>query len=173
VAQGIVYAAADTGNVFAFNATGCDAAICSPLWNSSFGLPKSTGALGQIDYPPSVANGVLYLGTVADPVFGGGYLFAVNARTGATLWNASIDKTGVAGEGGFYASPVVANGVVYVIGQDGQFYTFRAAGCGSVTCKPFWMANFRNNFGPGYSITVLDSSVYLATPGALYALRLP
>ncbi|HEY4383718.1 MAG TPA: PQQ-binding-like beta-propeller repeat protein, partial [Ktedonobacteraceae bacterium] len=174
VAQGIVYAAADTGNVLAFNATGCDAAICSPLWNSSFGLSKSTEALGQINYPPSVANGVLYLGTVADPVFGGGYLFAVNARTGATLWKASIDKTGVSGEGGFYASPVVANGVVYVIGQDGQFSTFRAAGCGSTTCEPFWTANFRNNFGPGYSITVLDSSVYLTTPGgALYALRLP
>jgi len=174
VAQGIVYAAADAGDVFAFNASGCGAALCSPLWNSSFGLPKSTGALDQIAYPPAVANGVLYLGTVADSVFGGGYLFAVDARTGATLWKVSIDSTGVAGEGGFYASPVVANGVVYVIGQDGQFSTFRAAGCGSATCKSFWTANFRNNFGPGYSVTVLDGSVYLATPGGtLYALRLP
>ena len=148
--------------------------LCSPLWNSSFGLSKSTGALDQINYPPAVANGVLYVGTVADAVFGGGYLFAVDARTGARLWNASIDSTGVQGEGGVYASPVVANGVVYVIGQDGQFDTFRAAGCGSATCEPFWTADFRNNFGPGYSVTVLDGRVYLTTPGGtLYALRLP
>ncbi|HEX6483413.1 MAG TPA: serine/threonine-protein kinase [Ktedonobacteraceae bacterium] len=174
VAEGIVYAAADTGNVFAFNASGCGMTLCSPLWNSSFGLPESTGAQDQINYPPAVANGVLYVGTVADSVFGGGYLFAVDARTGARLWNASIDSTGVQGEGGVYASPVVANGVVYVIGQDGQFYTFRATGCGSATCNPFWTAGFRNNFGPGYSVTVLDGRVYLTTPGGtLYALRLP
>lgn len=174
VADGLVYAPADTGNVYAFPASGCGAAFCSPLWNASFGLPKSTEAFAQVYYPPAVAGGVLYLVTVADAVFGGGYLYAIDAGTGTTRWNAPIGSTGEAGNGGSYASPVVANGVVYVIGQDGQLYTFRAAGCGGTTCQPLWTETFRNDFGPGYSVTVFDGRVYLTTPGGtLYALRLP
>jgi outer membrane protein assembly factor BamB len=163
----------DTGDVFGFNASGCGQALCEPLWKASFGPPNSTGALDLIASPPAVANGVLYVGTVADPVFGGGSLFAVDARTGARLWSGTTGSTEATGNNGLSASPVVANGVVFVISEEGQLSTFRATGCGGSTCKPFWTASFRNNFGSGYSVTVLDGRVYLTTPGGtLYALRL-
>jgi outer membrane protein assembly factor BamB len=58
---------------------------------------------------PAVANGVVYVGSNDNN------LYALNATTGAKVWNYT---TG----GSVYSSPAVANGVVYVGSQDHNLY---------------------------------------------------
>ena len=100
VANGVVYVSDGNGTLYAFDATGntnCSGTpkTCSPLWTSSLGtFPSSLGG-GS----PTVSGGVVY-------VTGGGVLYAINAASGATLWD---DPTN-----GTLSNPVVANGVVYV-----------------------------------------------------------
>ena len=62
---------------------------------------------------PTVANGVLYIGS--------GSVYALNAKTGAKLWSYS---TGY----GIDSSPAVANGVLYIGSDDGNVYAFHLPG---------------------------------------------
>ncbi len=63
--------------------------------------------------PQALANGVIY--------FGAGYLYALNANTGALLWQYPVEVE---------SSPVVVNGVVYVGSGDGNIYAFGLTGGG-------------------------------------------
>ncbi|MFZ0318311.1 MAG: PQQ-binding-like beta-propeller repeat protein [Candidatus Sulfotelmatobacter sp.] len=65
------------------------------------------------DSSPAVANGVVYVGS------GDGNIYALNANTGAKLWNYT---TG----GPVDSSPAVANGVVYVGSADSNIYALNA-----------------------------------------------
>jgi outer membrane protein assembly factor BamB len=60
---------------------------------------------------PTVANGVVYVGSADDNVY------ALNAETGAKLWSYTTDY-------GVYASRAVADGVVYVGSENGKVYAF-------------------------------------------------
>ncbi len=78
---------------------------------------------------PTVDNGVLYVGC-EDIVYTGvpygqglqyfyaGNLYAINAASGAKIWNYSIPVGG--------SSPAVADGIVYVGSFDGNVYAFNA-----------------------------------------------
>jgi outer membrane protein assembly factor BamB len=55
VAGGVVFAGADDGTVRAFDAAGCGAPSCAPLWSDATGS-ATTGA-------PAVNQGRLYVGT--------------------------------------------------------------------------------------------------------------
>lgn len=63
---------------------------------------------------PAVANGVVYVGSID------GNVYALNARTGALVWQY---PTG----GYIQSSPAVANGVVYVGSEDGNLYALNAS----------------------------------------------
>ena len=69
---------------------------------------------GYVNSSPAVANGVVYIGSLDNNVY------ALNATTGAKLWNFT---TG----GAVYSSPAVANGVVYVGSDDNDVYAVNAA----------------------------------------------
>jgi outer membrane protein assembly factor BamB len=43
------------------------------------------------------------------------------------------------------SSPVVANGVAYIVGIDAKLNAFDAAGCGADTCDPIWTGQMKNN----------------------------
>jgi outer membrane protein assembly factor BamB len=58
---------------------------------------------------PAYANGVVYVGSYDNNVY------ALNARTGAKLWNYTTGAL-------VYSGPAVANGVVYVGGYDHNIY---------------------------------------------------
>jgi outer membrane protein assembly factor BamB len=100
VAAGVVYAASEFG-VSAFNAT-----TGAALWKN-----VSVGA----DAVPAVSNGVVYTTAGGQSVLGPASLSALDATTGKVLWSAPASYQCVA------SSPAVANGVVYVVGDDSSF----------------------------------------------------
>ncbi len=82
----------------------------SPRW--SFSIPGLIPSLTT----PAISNGNVYFGA------GNGTLYAVNASTGAQVWQ---DHTNSAIE----SSPAVsANGYIYVGSDDGNFYIFDSTG---------------------------------------------
>jgi outer membrane protein assembly factor BamB len=63
---------------------------------------------------PVIANGIAYASS-------GRSLYALNEATGAVLWRASVPSGG-------FASPVVADGTVYIASSDGNLYAFSVNG---------------------------------------------
>jgi outer membrane protein assembly factor BamB len=59
----------------------------------------------------SVANGVVYVSAHR--------LFALDARTGETLWSGGVGKRGT-----WRSAPAIVNGQVYVQGANGRLYAF-------------------------------------------------
>ena len=138
VANGVVYIGSEDHNLYALNAgTGAklwsfatgDLVVSSPTVvngvvyfgsedGTAYALNASTGTLlwsygtGSVSFSsPAVANGVVYIGA-----FDG--VFALNATTGAKLWNSSAFVV---------SSPVVANGVVYVGSVYNNLYALNAS----------------------------------------------
>lgn len=62
---------------------------------------------------PAIVDGVVYEGTF------GGDIFAVNAKTGALIWNITVGDA-------IWSSPAVADGVVYVGSNDFYLYALKA-----------------------------------------------
>ena len=102
VADGVVYAGSDDGNLYALNAvTGMD------LW-------QFTAGPGNTMINPTVVNGAVY------SCSGNSFLYALNASTGAQLWNYSLLDD--------FTSPAVANGVIYLAGgYNGNVYALNAS----------------------------------------------
>ena len=93
-----------------------DATTGAVLWSVSPGGPLSIPGDS-----PAVAKGIVYIGASVTAQHGpsSGTLYALNARTGKTLWSAPVAS-------GITSSPSVANGVVYVGSDDGTLYAFNA-----------------------------------------------
>jgi outer membrane protein assembly factor BamB len=144
VANGVVYVVSDVNAtqieaLEAFDAAGTSGCggtpkVCAPLWTAPLG-PEAG------DSSPTVANGVVYVGS-------SNHLQAFDAAgtTGcggtpkicSPLWSASVGPIG-------NSSPVVSNNVVYVGSLDDNLYAFDAAGatnCSGTpkTCLPLWTA---------------------------------
>jgi outer membrane protein assembly factor BamB len=110
------------GVIYAYG-VGCatGGATCKPLWDDLAG--------SVIDSPPSVANGVVYAGSrdgtiqaFAESGCASDAGLWVGERTCLPLWSATTS-------GGIYSSPVVSNGVVYVVStNDGNLYAFSLSG---------------------------------------------
>lgn len=131
--------------------------------------PLSSGELGGVNnQTPSVANGVVYIGTrdgefFAFPADGCG-----NSVCQKPLWRSVNLASGT-------TTAAVANGIVYVGSQtsfnsnNGKLNAFAAAGCGASVCRPLW----RGDAGPtppAAAPTVVDGVVYTTTyDGHLYA----
>jgi glucose dehydrogenase len=76
---------------------------------------------------PAVSNGVVYIGSTI------GYLYALDAGSGAEIWKVKTDKSLKTSEsepirfdGGVVSSPTVVDGVVYFGGLDGKLYAVSA-----------------------------------------------
>jgi outer membrane protein assembly factor BamB len=118
----MIFVGSYDGRLYAFDAHGCGAVTCDPVWIGSAG--------GHIDSSPAVADGVVYVGSTN----GNLYAFPAEGCGGATcqpLWH------GPTGGSIDIASPTVAGGVVLVSGGDFVF-AFPADGCGAATCDPLW-----------------------------------
>jgi outer membrane protein assembly factor BamB len=129
VANGVVYVGDGSNTFYAFGASGCGSATCSPLWTAATG----SGVFAT----PVVANGVVYVGSEDGKL----YAFAAagcGSPTCSPLW------VGPTGGDEIQSSPTVSGGVVYVGADDHKLYAFDAAGCGSSTCSPLWTAAVGN-----------------------------
>ena len=109
VVKGVAYFPDWAGNIYAVNTSNG-----SLLWShqlSDYGL--TVGTVSRTS--PAVAGGVVYIGTQynpAAPTGATGWLLAINASTGALVWKMQPDTSNSIPV--ITASPVVANGVVYV-----------------------------------------------------------
>lgn len=146
-----------TATLYAFSASGCGSATCSPVWS---------GTLSVSPYQPGPGNLAVGDGTVfVSSTDGNLYAFAAGGCGSATcspLWKGQTN-------GMIESSPAVANGVVYVGSDDYHLYAFNASSCGSATCQPLWSYGFGNDKVQGSPI-VVNGMVYVAPYGiTLYA----
>ena len=101
-----LYVDSDTG-VYALNAT-TGAQVWHVLSQGAFySSPAITGAAGQQ---------VLITGNLT------GHLYALSLATGATLWTQQPDTAG------YWSSPTISQGTIYITGKDGQLLTFAPSG---------------------------------------------
>jgi hypothetical protein len=150
IANGLVLV--DSPNVhalFAFPAAGCGAATCKPVWTGRM----QDGATGAV----TASGGIAYVGDIS------GHLYAFRTAgcgraTCPPLWTG----TGQVNEA--LDTPAVGNGYVYVDTFlstpdlfTGRVLAFKAAGCGSATCKPIWTADIG---GPGTGVTVAGNTLF-------------
>ena len=107
-------------DAFLTYASAFDAVYGAMLWRRALTPAVSNGGTLPITpTTPAVANGIVYIGIGSryDPSYG--YMYAINAATGAILWTY---KTA----GGIYSSAAVANGVVYFGSDDKNIYALDA-----------------------------------------------
>ena len=117
----------NNGRLNVFDATGCGADVCRPLWRG-LGGSEPFGASS-----PAVSGGVVYVGSTD------GSLYAFDAagcghKLCRPLWTGSVGDQ-------IQSSPAVAGGVVYVASFGGTVAAFDAAGCGAASCQPLWTAD--------------------------------
>ena len=161
VVGGVLYIGSTDGTLWAYPADGCGAALCTtPLWQSTY--------LAQIVDSPTVANGVVYVGSQTSFDSNDGRLnaFAAAGCGGAIcapLWQGLAGKESI-----LDSSPAVAGGFVYVGAFDGRLYVFAADGCGAATCNPLWTGTTGGTIES--SPTVDAGVVYIGSDdGNLYA----
>jgi len=150
--------ASKLGHLFAFDVKDCAASngACSPLWTASLAIGDSS---------PTVAGGIVYVGSQFDDV----YAFAANGCGKSTCKPLWIGHT----DGYVLNSPAVAEGVVYAGDSSGFLYAFDADGCtapvaqpeGTPVCSALWRGRAAN---PIYSSSpvVHGGMVYTTSFGA-------
>jgi outer membrane protein assembly factor BamB len=183
VANGVVYAASQDGNLYALNAeTGALQwkYVLGPLSGNSspavekgvvhvggngtvYALDARTGAqlwaFTANDWvsTPSVSNGVVLVGS------GEGTVYALDASTGAELWTFQCAYGYDGAE--VYSAPAVANGVVYFGSWDYNVYALDAK-----TGAKLW--SYATGYLVGSSPTVSNGVVYVGSnDGHVYALN--
>ena len=161
VVGGVLYIGSSDGTLWAYPADGCGQALCtSPLWQSI--------SLWQIVDSPTVANGIVYVGSQTSFTSNDGLLnaFAADgcgAPVCAPLWQGLAGKESI-----LNSSPAVAGGFVYVGAFDGRLYVFHADGCGAAICPPVWTGTTAGTIES--SPTIDAGVVYIGSDdGHLYA----
>jgi outer membrane protein assembly factor BamB len=132
-AGGIIYAIDLAGTLYAISAS---SGITQ--WHSSV-LQDGPGGASLV-----LAGGTLYMGAGT-----GGTLFSLNAGTGAVNWAHKVDEY-------LMSTPVIADGVVYVITTSGQLQAFAAA-----DASKLWTAAGGGPGGDGASPAVAGGQVYV------------
>jgi outer membrane protein assembly factor BamB len=150
-----VYIGSFDKKLYAFSASGCGQSACSPLW---------TGLTGDfIDSSPSVANGVVYVGS-------NNLLYAFKANgcgssTCSPLWIGQANGQ----QGAILSAPAIANGLVYVSENNGMVMVFNAKGCGQPLCLPVNQLLTHNEPIVSSSPAVVNGTVYVGSADQLSA----
>jgi outer membrane protein assembly factor BamB len=167
VANGAVYIVAPH-RLSAFNAAGCGAATCTPLWKAREDIDFFNGS-------PAVAGGRIHVGLENG--------LAVYSASGCGA--ASCDPLWTDFGAGFQAavlsSPTVANGVVYAGRNTGEVLAWSAGPCGSPFCTNLWSGQTGDQIVSS-SPTVVNGTLYIGsadnafpedTQGRVYVFGLP
>lgn len=154
VTHGRVYVPELNGNIDVFDAAGCGAITCPPLW---------TAHAGSVHIGP--------LAVTDDTMFAAsddGHLYALSpegcgAPTCESMWSSNV--------GSPLHSPSVAGSVLFAGSEDGHLYAFDATGCGRVTCTSKWAGVTRATVRTAPVIS--DGRVFVTDDtGALHAFAL-
>ena len=105
VVDGRLFIGSEKGVVYSFDANGG-----GEIWTYRAEAPVKTS--------PSYNRGVLYFGNYS------GTVFALDARSGKLRWKTDTASTSPGGSGGFYSSPAVAGGRVFLARDDGIVYAY-------------------------------------------------
>jgi outer membrane protein assembly factor BamB len=157
---GRVFIATSDGKLAAFAAAGCGAKVCKPQWTGSIGDSAQAA--------PAVANGVVYVTSSTR-------MFAFKAAgcgraTCPALWRTTPVQGVIQGSG-----PAIGNGNAYFGSVDfagesiSTLYAFNAAGCGTATCRPRFIAHPAQGDSIETTPTVAGNRVYVSATGFLYA----
>ena len=172
VSNGQVYIASfsepnsSNSKLYSFNATGCGAPTCQPLWSAPAG--------DFVTSSPAVANGRVYIGSGDDLM----YVFDANGCHMPTcnfLWRGEA----IGAQAALLSTPAVANGVVYVGENNGMVEVFDANGCGDSICLPLTQLRTNNEQIVSSSPAVVNGTVYFGSAdqfsppiGRLYVFKL-
>jgi outer membrane protein assembly factor BamB len=118
------------------------------LW--TFDTHKDPNSQSLVGSSPAIVNGVVYIGS------DDGDLFALNAYTGALIWNRTLGDLST-------CSPAVVDGVVYASVWEGKNYALNASN-GDV----IWSNNRRYS---GSSPAVVDGVFYISESGNAVAIN--
>ena len=172
VANGVVYIASftesdgSTSKLYAFNAGGCGAPTCQPLWTAIDGEYVASS--------PAVANGRVYIGSGDD------LLYAFDAKgcnqpTCTALWRGEA----IGAQAALLSAPAVANGLVYVGENNGMVEVYDANGCDNSICLPVTQLRTNNEPIVSSSPAVINGAVYFGSAdqfsppiGRLYVFKL-
>ncbi len=114
---------------------------------------------GYVGFTPTIVNGVLYI------TGGGPTLYAIDARTGATIWKTAPQSMKYAS---YVYSPTVVNNIVYVASDSGTLGAFDA-----LSGKSLWTFTSNSRASSPYqdSPTYLNGVIYFGShDGSVYAL---
>jgi hypothetical protein len=158
IVGGIAYVGTDQGLLVAWPATGCGSSQCGPLWTAQL----SNGAFTT----PAVADGLVFISSAGNVENGIGTLYAFKAAgcgraSCKPVWTAPVPNTD--------SSPTVADGVLYIVSNDGRLLAFADKGCGHLSCVPLWTGNLKTS-GQG-APAVANGLVYATSSDRLVAFR--
>lgn len=143
VVDGVVYLGGGDGYVYALNASD----------GSTFWSFRTNSNMYSC---PAVSGGIVYVGSMDTSA---GNMYAIDALTGAKLWNFSTGYMNLV-----WSSPAVVNGVVYFGSDDRQVYALNAT-----TGEKIW--NYKTGALTESSPAVVNGVVYIgANNNNLYAL---
>jgi outer membrane protein assembly factor BamB len=146
VVGGVVYVGGYQG-LYAYNANGCGAAACNPLWHGDSSTTGQDNSVGSSS--PAVVGGVAYIGA-------GNNVDAFSTACTSTCQPLWSYVTG----GAVNSSPAVANGRVYIGSGDGNLYAFSTAGA------LLWTATSASD---SISPAVANGLVYIGSYHNVYA----
>jgi outer membrane protein assembly factor BamB len=153
IADGRIYVN-QTGTVLAYDAAGCGAPSCLPVWTT-------TGDGIAVNDPVVAANGQVYLRrsfrveVPPNGVFEYGRLEVLDADDGTPLWQAPYSVGTDPGDAGGVDEIAATSDRIYVVAYRNQgggtpvqrvLDAYPASGCGQAECTPEWSAPLDGSF---------------------------
>jgi outer membrane protein assembly factor BamB len=169
IADGRIYVN-QAGNILAYDAAGCGAPVCQPVWTNS-------GDGFAVNDPIVAANGQVYLRrsfrveVPPNGVYEYGLLEALDADDGTLLWQAPYSAGTDNGDAGGVDEIAVTDDRVYVVAGRNQgagtpyqrvLEAYPASGCGRAECTPEWSSPLDGS----YLRLMIGGNVVYATDGA-------